>query len=142
MNLVTLRGVSLGYGARAVLQSVDLSIVTGDFLGLVGPNGSGKTTLLRGLLATLSPLAGSITIAPGVRFGYVPQREQIDARYPLRVLDVVLMGRYSRIGVLRRPSAADRAAAVEALAHVGIADLAEKQLADLSGGQKQRTLIA
>ncbi len=142
MTLVALRGVALGYGSRAVLTGVDLTIAPGDFLGLVGPNGSGKTTLLRGLLGTLRPQEGEIAIAPGVRFGYVPQREQIDGRYPLRVLDVVLMGRYPRIGLLRRPGPADRDAARRALDHVGIADLADKRLGDLSGGQKQRTLIA
>ena len=140
--LVSFQNVTLGYPRRVVLRDVTFSIPRGDFLGLVGPNGSGKTTLVRALLGTLRPLAGRIEIAPEVRFGYVPQREQIDSGYPLRVLDVVLMGRYDRIGLARRPGAADVTHAQEALAHVGIAHLAQAHLADLSGGQKQRTLIA
>jgi ABC-type Mn2+/Zn2+ transport system ATPase subunit len=141
-NLVEFRDVSLGYGRRPLLRRLEFDIAEGDFLGLVGPNGAGKTTLLRALLGTLEPLSGVIRLAPGIRFGYVPQREQIDSRWPLRVIDVVLMGRYHRIGLGRRPSAADRSAAVNALEHVGIADLAERHLSSLSGGQKQRALIA
>ncbi|HET9515713.1 MAG TPA: metal ABC transporter ATP-binding protein [Gemmatimonadales bacterium] len=141
-NLVEFRDVTLGYGHRPLLRRLEFDIAEGDFLGLVGPNGSGKTTLLRALLGTLEPLSGVIRLAPGIRFGYVPQREQIDPRWPLRVIDVVLMGRYHRIGLGRRPSAADRTAALNALEHVGIADLAERHLSSLSGGQKQRALIA
>jgi ABC-type Mn2+/Zn2+ transport system ATPase subunit len=141
-NLVEFRNVVLGYGHRPLLRRLEFDIAEGDFLGLVGPNGSGKTTLLRALLGTLEPLSGVIRLAPGIRFGYVPQREQIDPRWPLRVIDVVLMGRYHRIGLGRRPSAADRTAALNALEHVGIADLAERHLSSLSGGQKQRALIA
>lgn len=141
-NLVEFRDVTLGYGHRPLLRRLEFDIAEGDFLGLVGPNGAGKTTLLRALLGTLEPLSGVIRLAPGIRFGYVPQREQIDPRWPLRVIDVVLMGRYHRIGLGRRPSAADRSAAINALEHVGIADLAERHLSSLSGGQKQRTLIA
>jgi manganese/zinc/iron transport system ATP- binding protein len=141
-DLVTFQGVRLGYGRRTILSGLDFSIPEGDFLGLVGPNGAGKTTVLRGILGSLRPLEGTITRAPGLRFGYVPQRDQVDYSFPLKVLDVVLMGRYDRIGLGRRPGADDRRRAIAALAHVGIADLADRQLADLSGGQKQRTLIA
>jgi manganese/zinc/iron transport system ATP- binding protein len=142
VNLVSFNDVTLGYGARPILTGISLDIPRGDFLGLVGPNGSGKTTLLRGLLGTLPALDGAITIGPDVRFGYVPQREQIDTRYPLTVLDVVMMGRYRRLGLFRRPGPADRKAAGQALEQVGIGSLAGKRLADLSGGQKQRALIA
>ena len=140
--LVSFTDVTLGYGARSILSGISLEILRGDFLGLVGPNGSGKTTLLRGLLGTLNALSGTITMGPEVRFGYVPQREQLDTRFPLTLLDVGMMGRYSRIGLLKRPGPVDRSAALQALAQVGIADLSSKRLADLSGGQKQRALIA
>jgi len=141
-SLVRFEDVALGYGRKPLLRGITFEIESGDFLGLVGPNGSGKTTMLRALLGTLMPLSGRVTISPEVRFGYVPQRDQIDSGYPLRVLDVVLMGRYHRIGLGRRPTAADRSAAFKSLEHVGIADLADQHLGDLSGGQKQRTLIA
>jgi ABC-type Mn2+/Zn2+ transport system ATPase subunit len=140
--LVSFRNATLGYGRRVVLKDITFDITEGDFLGLVGPNGAGKTTVLRTFLGSLKPLAGSVVLAPGLRYGYVPQREQVDSIFPLRVLDVVLMGRYDRIGLARRPSAADRARALDALDQVGIRHLAGHPLNDLSGGQKQRTLIA
>ena len=140
--LVTFDRAALGYGRRAVLSDLAFSLNEGDFLGMVGPNGAGKTTVLRALLGTLKPLSGTVTRAPGLRFGYVPQRDQVDYSFPLKVLDVVLMGRYDRIGLGRRPGKDDRARAMVALEHVGIPDLAGQPLKDLSGGQKQRTLIA
>ena len=141
-SLVRFDHATLGYGRRVVLSDLSFEIPEGDFLGLVGPNGAGKTTILRAILGALRPLSGSVTLKAGLRFGYVPQRDSVDYGFPLKVVDVVLMGRYDRIGLGRRPSAADRDLAVQALAHVGIAHLAEQQLGSLSGGQKQRTLIA
>ena len=141
-SLVRFDRASLGYGRRVVLSGLSFDIPEGDFLGLVGPNGAGKTTILRAILGSLAPLSGTVSVAPGLRFGYVPQRDSVDYGFPLKVLDVVLMGRYDRIGLGRRPSTADRALALEALDHVGIADLHDQQLSALSGGQKQRTLIA
>jgi ABC-type Mn2+/Zn2+ transport system ATPase subunit len=134
--------VSLGYGKRPLLSDIDFTVPEGDFLGVVGPNGSGKTTILRALLGTLRPLAGEVRLTSGLRFGYVPQRDQVDYGFPLKVVDVVMMGRYDRIGLGRRPGARDREAAHSALEHVGIRDLADRQLASLSGGQRQRALIA
>jgi ABC-type Mn2+/Zn2+ transport system ATPase subunit len=140
--LVNFDRATLGYGRRTVLTDISFDIPEGDFLGLVGPNGAGKTTILRALLGSLEPLGGTVSRAPTLRFGYVPQRDQVDYSFPLKVLDVVMMGRYDRIGLMRRPSNADRALAADALDHVGIGHLAEQQLNALSGGQKQRVLIA
>jgi len=140
--LVSFEGVSLGYGKRAILRDLHFALPEGDFLGLVGPNGAGKTTVLRALLGTLAPLAGTVKRVEGLRFGYVPQRDQVSAHFPLRVLDVVLMGRYDRIGLGRRPGKQDEVLAYRALEQVGITDLADRRLTSLSGGQKQRTLIA
>lgn len=141
-TLVRFDRVTLGYGRQPVLSDISFEIPEGDFLGLVGPNGSGKTTILRAILGTLDPLSGTVTRAPDLRFGYVPQRDQVDYGFPLKVVDVVLMGRYDRIGIGRRPSKEDRRLACAALDHVGIEALAEHPLSALSGGQKQRTLIA
>lgn len=140
--LITFDGVTLGYGRRPVLTDLRFEIPDGDFLGLVGPNGAGKTTILRAILGSLSPMQGAITRADGLRFGYVPQRDQVDYNFPLEVVDVVLMGRYDRVGLARRPSARDRSRARAALEQVGIANLADEPLAALSGGQRQRALIA
>jgi manganese/zinc/iron transport system ATP- binding protein len=140
--LITFDHATLGYGRRVVLSDISFDIPAGDFLGLVGPNGAGKTTILRAILGTLVPRQGTVSKVQGLRFGYVPQRDSVDYGFPLKVLDVVLMGRYDRIGLFRRPSKADRALAYDALEHVGIGNLADVPLAALSGGQKQRTLIA
>src|SRR5687768_5778458 len=139
---VSFANATLGYGRRVVLSDLSFSISEGDFLGMVGPNGAGKTTILRAILGTLKPLQGTVTHTPNIRFGYVPQRDQVDYNFPLTVVDVVLMGRYDRIGLGRRPRARDRDLACKALEHVGILDLADQSLNLLSGGQKQRTLIA
>jgi ABC-type Mn2+/Zn2+ transport system ATPase subunit len=140
--LVTFDRATLGYGSRAVLTDLTFDIPEGDFLGLVGPNGAGKTTILRAILGSLDPMSGTVSRDPGLRFGYVPQRDQVDYGFPLKVVDVVMMGRYDRIGLGRRPTGNDRKLACAALEHVGILDLAERPLNALSGGQKQRTLIA
>lgn len=134
--------VQLGYGRQVVLDNVNLDIFPGDFFGLVGPNGSGKTTLLRCLLGILKPLSGQVTRAPGLRVGYVPQREMLDTLFPLTALDIVLMGRYPHAGLFRSPRHTDRDIALQCLQQVGLADSAGKLYRELSGGQRQRVLIA
>jgi ABC-type Mn2+/Zn2+ transport system ATPase subunit len=140
--LVRFDHATLGYGRRVVLSDISFEIPRGDFLGLVGPNGAGKTTILRAMLGSLDPISGGLTIDPNIRVGYVPQRDSVDYNFPLTVTDVVMMGRYDRIGLGRRPTADDRKRACAALEHVGILHLADNPLTALSGGQKQRTLIA
>lgn len=146
-RLLELRNVSLGYGNRIVLHGINLCVQTGDFLGLVGPNGTGKTTLLRALLGTLRPRAGDIIReqprhATGLVLGYVPQEKQVDPLFPLSVLEVVLMGRYKKLGPGRRPGVVDRSVAIDSLAHVGLDSLVQASFQELSGGQKQGVLIA
>lgn len=140
--LVQFDRVQLGYGRQVVLDNVSLDIYRGDFFGLVGPNGSGKTTLLRCLLGILKPLSGQVTRAPGLRIGYVPQREMLDTLFPLTALDIVLMGRYPHAGLFRSPRRADRDFALQCLQQVGLAESAQKLYRELSGGQRQRVLIA
>lgn len=140
--VVTLEGVSLGYGRRILHAGLSLQIRRGEFWGIVGPNGSGKTTLLRAILGTQAPLAGTIQRERGIAFGYVPQTGTLDEGFPLTVFEIAMMGRYRRVGLLRRPGAGDRDRVLQALEDVGIRDLADRTYRDLSGGQKQRCLIA
>ncbi|MFQ5665276.1 MAG: metal ABC transporter ATP-binding protein [Candidatus Binatia bacterium] len=141
--LIQFDHVTLGYGRHVVLAGVNLTVQPGDFLGIVGPNGAGKTTLLKALLGTMAPRAGRLTVATAAGlFGYVPQREVVDETFPLTVREMILMGRFARIGLLRRPQAVDHARVVAAAEHVGIATLLHRRYRTLSGGQKQRTLIA
>lgn len=140
--LVSMSGVALGYGRKRVLSRVGLEIRRGDYAALVGANGSGKTTLLRGILGLLKPLEGTISRAPGLRFGYVPQGQTVDEAFPLTAHEVVAMGRFARLMPLRRPGGADREAVRAALSEVGALELECELFRDLSGGQKQRVLIA
>ncbi len=145
MPLIEFRNAQLGYSRRKViLGDVTLTISRGEFLGIVGPNGSGKTTLLRTLLGLIRPIGGEVNRGEhgALRIGYVPQRETVDTLFPIPVQDIVLMGRYGRIGVIRRPGQADREVARRCLEHVGIAHLADRNYPELSGGQRQRVLIA
>jgi len=141
--LIDFRDVRLGYGRHVVLDRVTLSIGDRDFIGIVGPNGSGKTTLLKALLGTLRPLAGSVAM-PADRgwFGYVPQRDSVDESFPLTVREIIMMGRFSHIGLLHRPQPADAEQVRLAAQHAGIEPLLERRYRTLSGGQKQRALIA
>jgi ABC-type Mn2+/Zn2+ transport system ATPase subunit len=140
--LLALSKAAIGYGRVPFLEGIDLAVQAGDFLAMVGPNGGGKTTLLRALLGAL-PLLGGRRVQPRpVRVGYVPQRDHVDAIWPLTAAEVAIMGRYPRIGLGRRPAAEDRAAVARALERVGIGNLAGRPYGELSGGQRQRTLIA
>jgi ABC-type Mn2+/Zn2+ transport system ATPase subunit len=140
--LVRLDDVSIGHGGRALLSGVTVAVDPGDFLAVVGPNGGGKTTLLRTLLGVLPPLAGRRIAESRLRIGYVPQRDHVDALWPLATGDVVVMGRVPQVGPGGRIGAGDAEAARGALARVGLGDLWARPFGTLSGGQRQRTLIA
>ncbi len=140
-SLVRLQNATLGYGEQAILANVDLEVAAGDFIAIVGPNGAGKSTLLKSLLGLLPLRSGRIEIAPG-NVGYVPQREQLDAVYPLTVEEVVQMGAFGRLRGLRRLSQADRDLASESLERVNLLDRRRWLFSELSGGQRQRVLIA
>ena len=145
-DLVVFENVSLGYARQTVLRQLNFVVEEGDFIGIVGANGSGKTTLLRAMLGLLHPLTGQIrretTNHARPLFAYVPQRGQLDEHFPFRVREIVLMGRYGQMGLLRRPSQRDRELVIQAMEHLEIIALAEKPFAELSGGQKQRVLLA
>ncbi|HIE09959.1 MAG TPA: metal ABC transporter ATP-binding protein [Armatimonadetes bacterium] len=140
--IVRFEDVDLGYGRKTVLSGLNFSIEEGEFLGIVGPNGAGKTTLLKAICGILRPLRGKIYRRPGLRFGYVPQRQAVDEAFPLTVLEVVLMGRYGLLGPWRRPRKKDVERALWALRTVGMEGKARSLYRELSGGQKQRVLMA
>ena len=149
--LITVRDVTFGYGEEVVLDHVNLAIQERDFLAIIGPNGGGKTTLVKILLGLLKPWSGEVVYRLPDRkgrkghrgaLGYVPQFSTFDKSFPLRVADVVLMGKLGAKGWLRPYSREDRAAAAAMLDRLGIADLAGAHINEISGGQLQRTLIA
>ena len=135
-------------GGPLVLEDVNLEIAAGDFASVIGPNGGGKTTLVKLIVGLLTPTAGRVRVfgeAPAKarpRIGYMPQHAMMDPRFPVRAVDVVLMG---RLGIGRRfgnYGRADREAATSALATVGLEDHGTRPFSDLSGGQRQRVLLA
>jgi ABC-type Mn2+/Zn2+ transport system ATPase subunit len=140
--LVRLDDASIGYAGRALLEGVSIAVEPEDFLAVVGPNGGGKTTLLRTLLGMLPPVAGRRTAESPLRVGYVPQRDHVDALWPLSCGDVVVMGRVPGLGPLGRVARGDVEVARRALARVGLESLWKRSFGTLSGGQRQRTLIA
>ena len=150
MSAAALRyaGADIGYHGTPVLTGVDLELAAGQRLVLVGPNGAGKSTLIRSVLGLAPVLAGTAIVlgrAP-VRArpltGYVPQTGALDPDFPVTAAQVVMMGRYRRIGWWRPARAADRAAVRAALDRVGLADRAGQHFGILSGGQRQRVLLA
>ena len=146
--VIELRGVRAGYDGRTVIDGVDLTVRRGEFVALVGANGAGKSTLLKVIVGLLRPYEGSVRVfesppgAGALHLAYLPQAEQVHWDYPLRVEDVVLMGRVAHSTPGRGPSASDRSAAATAMGRVQIADLARRPIEALSGGQRQRVLLA
>jgi len=146
--LVEVRDVTFGYGREVVLDHVSLAIEPRDFLAVIGPNGGGKTTLLKAILGLVRPWSGEVVFHlpsgsdPRGRLGYVPQFSTFDRDFPLRIADMVLMGRLGRRSVLRPYSREDRAAAGRALERLGLTGVARSHASEVSGGQLQRALIA
>ena len=146
--VLVIRHAAVAYGRVPVLENIDGEVLAGQSVALIGPNGAGKTTLIRAVLGLVPVVRGTIEVlgrppaAARRQVAYVPQADNLDAEFPVSVEQVVLMGRYRRIGWLRRPGRADREAARQALAEVGLADRAGARFGTLSGGQRQRTLLA
>ena len=140
-TLISFKHVSIGYGNNTIHSNISVEIEQNDFIGLVGPNGSGKTTFLKTLLGNIKPLSGIIE-KKVVTCGYVPQRDIVQPLLPYSVHDVVMMGRYSLMGLFRKPSKIDEDYVNGSLEKVGISDLKKLNYNSLSGGQRQRTLIA
>ena len=148
--VIELRGATIGYGDVAIVRDVDLTVSGGEAVAVLGSNGSGKTTLARGLLGLATVLGGEVALLGSPvgglrergRVGYVPQRHSISGAVPATVREVVGVGRLARLGLLRRLGARDRAAVVDAVAAVGLADRLDDPVAALSGGQQRRVLVA
>ncbi|MFC4127280.1 metal ABC transporter ATP-binding protein [Nocardia rhizosphaerae] len=148
--VVEIQDVTVHYGDVLALDTVELTLKSGRVTGLIGMNGSGKSTLFKTIMGLVTPGRGRVLIngrPPAAArkagsLGYVPQSEDVDWSFPLSVRDVVMTGRYGKMGFTRRPSRADKAAVAEALARVELTELADRQIGQLSGGQKKRAFVA
>jgi ABC-type Mn2+/Zn2+ transport system ATPase subunit len=138
--LIEARDVAAGYEAGPVLTGLSFAVASGQRVGVLGPNGGGKSTLFRLVTGELSPLAGELAVRGSVAI--VPQSDRSRLDYPVTALDVALMGAVPRLPWWRRPGRAERRAAREALAAVGLGDAGARMFGELSGGQRQRVLVA
>ncbi|WP_278286909.1 metal ABC transporter ATP-binding protein [Tepidiforma thermophila] len=140
--------MAIAYGHNLAVCDVEASIPPGSVVGLIGPNGSGKSTLLKAIAGSLPLREGEIRFGErplrelSGRVAYVPQREEVNWEFPVTALDVVMMGRYRRLGWLRWPGRADRAAAEAALEALGLGGLGHRHISQFSGGQQQRIFLA
>ncbi|MBE2198883.1 MAG: metal ABC transporter ATP-binding protein [Anaerolinea sp.] len=145
---IEVEDLTMAYGNKPVLWDIDLHVPEGVLMAVVGPNGAGKTTLIKTILGLLKPAAGRILIydkpyaEQRKQVAYVPQRGSVDWDFPTSVLDIVMMGRYGRLGWFKRPGSHDKRLALESLEKVGMTKFAQRQISQLSGGQQQRTFLA
>jgi manganese/zinc/iron transport system ATP- binding protein len=142
------RDLNVAYQGKVVVWDADFDAPAGQLVAIVGPNGAGKSTLLKAALELIPRASGSVQFfgrpyrEARHRVAYVPQRESVDWDFPVSALEVVAMGLYRRIGWCRPVRRAEREQARAALAQVGLADLAQRQISQLSGGQQQRVFLA
>lgn len=140
--------LTVAFDRKPVLWNIDLTLPQGKLIGIIGPNGAGKSTLIKSVMGLLPLSSGFVKVFDKplneVRneISYVPQRESVDWDFPASVMDVVLMGRYSKLGLFKRPRKADRDVAMDCLKKVGMEAFANRQISQLSGGQQQRTFLA
>ena len=145
---LAVRGLTVSYGQKPAVFSVDMTVRAGAMTAIIGPNGAGKSTLLKAALGILKPLAGTVTVmgksVAEMRdsIAYVPQRASVDWDFPTRVIDVVMMGLYTQLGLLGRVRQKQRDQAMACLTRVGMQDFATRQIGQLSGGQQQRVFLA
>lgn len=145
---LAIRGLTVSYGQKPAVFSVDMTVQAGAMTAIIGPNGAGKSTMLKAALGVVKPLSGQVSAfgkpldQQRARIAYVPQRASVDWDFPTRVIDVVLMGLYRELGLLGRVRARHKAKAMECLNRVGMRDFADRQIGQLSGGQQQRVFLA
>lgn len=147
-HAVEVRNLTASYGNVPVLWDIDFDIPKGVLCGIIGPNGSGKSTLLKCIMGLHRPDSGTVKIfgkdidAARQSVSYVPQRETVDWNFPVTVMDVTLMGRYTSKNIFRKISQLDKKIAMEALEQVNLVEYKDKHISQLSGGQQQRVFLA
>ena len=145
MSLITIKNLSLGYDAQALVEDLNLSINAGDYLCILGENGSGKSTFMKTLLGLQEPISGEILAGDGLKrseIGYLPQQTVVQRDFPASVREIVMSGFLGRHGLRPSYTKEEKMQAKENMEQMGIADLADRCYRELSGGQQQRVLLA
>ncbi len=146
--ILEIHDLTVSYDRRPVLWGVDLTLPKGALVGIIGPNGAGKSTLLKTAMGLIPASSGYVKVLGEpldrvrTEISYVPQRESVDWDFPASALDVVLMGRYGKVGLFHKLRQSDKAVAMECLRKVNLEGFAHRQISQLSGGQQQRVFIA
>jgi len=148
MDIIQIKNLSFAYDKQKILEDINLDIEERDFLAIIGPNGGGKSTLLK-LILGINPVQQGIIKTFGEKpkknlskIGYVPQNTNINTDFPIKVIEVVLMGHIGTKPPLFGYAKEEILCAMGALAQVGMEKFAQKKIGDLSGGQRQRVMIA
>lgn len=143
MKILELKNITAGYDRQPVLHDVNFEIKENDFIGIIGPNGGGKTTLLKVILGLLKPYSGEVVYHTSMQslFGYLPQNNRFDQRFPISVTEVVLSGLMSEKGIFKAYNQNDRQKAEELLDKYGMKEYKKSPIGDLSGGQMQRVFL-
>jgi manganese transport system ATP-binding protein len=145
---ISIHDLHVSYYGNDAVKGVNLSINTGNLVGVIGPNGAGKSTFLKSILNLIPRDKGDVRILGETvkdvrkKIAYVPQRNDIDWDFPITVLDAVLLGTYPGLKMFRRPKKKEKELAFECLKRVGMEDYSNRQIGELSGGQQQRVFLA
>ncbi len=142
MKQLELEDISVYYDNVCAIEGINLSVNTGDFLGIIGPNGGGKTTLLKTLIGIIKPTTGKLIKAPALHIGYVPQFSSFNKSFPINVYQVILMGRLNKgLRIGKKYSKEDHDKVEQVLQELSIDHLKDRHISELSGGQLQKVLI-
>ncbi len=151
-TVARVRGLTVVYDRTPVLWDINVDFPKGKLIAVMGPNGAGKSTLIKAMLKLVPRISGSVNFFLGEAdtslkanrrsIAYVPQSESVDWDFPINALEVVTMGCYGNLGIMRRPTKKDRVKAFEMLERVGMEAFASRRISELSGGQQQRIFIA
>ena len=133
---------SLGYNRNPAVMRLQTEISEGSLTAVVGPNGAGKSTLLKGVVGSLLPMSGRVSIGASKDISYLPQQAEVDRSFPISVHELVAMGLWRELGAFRGVTRSHRVRIAGALAAVGLEGFEKRPIGSLSGGQVQRTLFA
>lgn len=140
--------LTVSYNRKPVLWGIDLTLPKGALVGIIGPNGAGKSTLIKAIMGLIPQSSGFVKLFDQPlnkvrdQISYVPQRESVDWDFPASVFDIVMMGRYGKLGILKRPRQSDEDIVIDCLRKVRMEGFKDRQISQLSGGQQQRVFLA